>query len=368
MFDPRLPPAQRTPTQFKPHEPPPDIRATFIAPPSTFTTTTFTTAGPLATNHSMPPVQPTTAPSSRRMSGSVGASNVKGVSPSSAKFVDAFAAILPSEPMHAPPRRHGTNPCESQAVGVSPSVSQVVVSALPSSYWCRALESKSTVSAGVQGVIQQLVLPAPPQLSPVMETYLRTQPELAKFFSRQLPPISIADYVARLVAHLHCSMSVFPVAMTYLMRVSRVCWVPTEQFPTAAVSQNALIAFDPLIKATMKSTVTESRVRRAAAQPRGLSGSYANGAAPPVCLLHPLATHRLILAACVLATKYLDDHFYSTQFYSEVGGIAPLELAALEWSLLSLLDFDAYVDEATVAAIVAAMQQHHAEDSARRPS
>eukprot|EP01094_Clydonella_sp_ATCC50884_P012933 TRINITY_DN23221_c0_g1_i1.p1 TRINITY_DN23221_c0_g1~~TRINITY_DN23221_c0_g1_i1.p1 ORF type:complete len:193 (-),score=54.95 TRINITY_DN23221_c0_g1_i1:269-847(-) len=55
--------------------------------------------------------------------------------------------------------------------------------------------------------------------------------------------------------------------------------------------------------------------------------------------------HRVVLACLVVAIKYNDDRFCSNAYYAKVGGVPPRELNRLEVTLLSLLNFDLYVDE-----------------------
>eukprot|EP01094_Clydonella_sp_ATCC50884_P006689 TRINITY_DN158_c0_g2_i3.p1 TRINITY_DN158_c0_g2~~TRINITY_DN158_c0_g2_i3.p1 ORF type:complete len:199 (-),score=73.81 TRINITY_DN158_c0_g2_i3:195-791(-) len=55
--------------------------------------------------------------------------------------------------------------------------------------------------------------------------------------------------------------------------------------------------------------------------------------------------HRIVLACLVAAIKYSDDHFCSNAYYARVGGVSLRELNRLEVALLSMLDFDLYVDE-----------------------
>lgn len=45
----------------------------------------------------------------------------------------------------------------------------------------------------------------------------------------------------------------------------------------------------------------------------------------PGFVLHTQNVHRILLAANVVAAKYLDDFFYKNSFYANVGGV-PLRL------------------------------------------
>lgn len=54
--------------------------------------------------------------------------------------------------------------------------------------------------------------------------------------------------------------------------------------------------------------------------------------------------HRIILASLM---KYNEDDYYSNEYYAKVGGIALKELNRLEYSILLLLDFNIFIDDAT---------------------
>ena len=54
-----------------------------------------------------------------------------------------------------------------------------------------------------------------------------------------------------------------------------------------------------------------------------------------------------ILASMVLAIKYNEDDYYSNKYYAKVGGIGLNELNELEYNLLILLEFNAFIDDDT---------------------
>ncbi len=60
----------------------------------------------------------------------------------------------------------------------------------------------------------------------------------------------------------------------------------------------------------------------------------------PELLLTRLNIHRLIITSLILSVKFLDDLYYSNEYYSRIGGIASSELNRLELAMLSLLKFD----------------------------
>lgn len=55
--------------------------------------------------------------------------------------------------------------------------------------------------------------------------------------------------------------------------------------------------------------------------------------------------HKLILAAFILAIKYNEDNYYSMVFYSKLGGVTPGELNKLEFEFLILIRYNLLVQE-----------------------
>ena len=53
--------------------------------------------------------------------------------------------------------------------------------------------------------------------------------------------------------------------------------------------------------------------------------------------------HKLILAAFILAIKYNEDNYYSMSYYSKVGGISLTELKHLELELLIMIRYKLYI-------------------------
>ena len=55
--------------------------------------------------------------------------------------------------------------------------------------------------------------------------------------------------------------------------------------------------------------------------------------------------HKLILASMLIAVKYNEDDRYSIKFYAKLGGITKTELCSLEYNFISLLNFNLFVSE-----------------------
>eukprot|EP00826_Nyctotherus_ovalis_P065138 TRINITY_DN9569_c0_g5_i1.p1 TRINITY_DN9569_c0_g5~~TRINITY_DN9569_c0_g5_i1.p1 ORF type:complete len:159 (-),score=38.52 TRINITY_DN9569_c0_g5_i1:159-635(-) len=130
-------------------------------------------------------------------------------------------------------------------------------------------------------------------LKPNKDIITSTRPlqtvESANVFSgKNIPTISLDNYIERLKLYINCENVTFSVALIYLQRVQR----KNENF-----------------------------------------------------LLTPYNVHRLFLSCVIVADKYLNDEFLKNSDYAQIGGVSNEELNALEHQLLKLLDFDLFVRE-----------------------
>ena len=55
--------------------------------------------------------------------------------------------------------------------------------------------------------------------------------------------------------------------------------------------------------------------------------------------------YKLILTSMILAIKYNEDEFYSTEFYAKLGGITKVELNLMEYEFINLINFNLFVQE-----------------------
>ena len=55
--------------------------------------------------------------------------------------------------------------------------------------------------------------------------------------------------------------------------------------------------------------------------------------------------HKLILASMIIAIKYNEDEYYSIKFYAKLGGISKSELLMLEYHFISLLKYNLFVNK-----------------------
>mmetsp|Transcript_23812 Transcript_23812/g.71612 ORF Transcript_23812/g.71612 Transcript_23812/m.71612 type:complete len:150 (+) Transcript_23812:381-830(+) len=109
--------------------------------------------------------------------------------------------------------------------------------------------------------------------------------KLTKFHALKPPKISIEAYLERIETYADCSPSCFVVSLIY---IDRLC-------------QGSLMS------------------------------------------LSALNIHRVLITAICVASKFLDDSYYSNGFYSQLGGISLEELNNLEVEFLYGLNFMLYV-------------------------
>jgi len=152
-----------------------------------------------------------------------------------------------------------------------------------------------------------------PLLPSSTERFLPCEESALPFFSARVPGLPLRSYCERLVRYMRASPAVFLVALTYLRRMAN-------------------------------QTMT---VKASAGQPGGAQVSVLTG----------LSIHRMLLAACSIAAKFLDDIFYDTKYYSSVGGVEPGELTRLEWALFRRLDFNVSCFRPDVDAMARMMLQ-----------
>eukprot|EP01095_Lingulamoeba_sp_RSL-Kostka_P004471 TRINITY_DN1571_c0_g1_i1.p1 TRINITY_DN1571_c0_g1~~TRINITY_DN1571_c0_g1_i1.p1 ORF type:complete len:245 (+),score=27.00 TRINITY_DN1571_c0_g1_i1:83-736(+) len=108
------------------------------------------------------------------------------------------------------------------------------------------------------------------------------------FHAIQPPNISIKDYLVRIAKYSNCNETIFILSLIYIDRLM----------------QN--------------------------------NPSYS---------LDILNIHRYIIASSIVATKYINDFFYSNNHYARIGGVSIEELNALEIEFLNLIKFDLYISD-----------------------
>lgn len=112
------------------------------------------------------------------------------------------------------------------------------------------------------------------------------QQEKQIFTSKQIPKISLGDYLTRIVHYTKVEESTLVIALIYIDRICK----------------------------RQKLFLNEYNI------------------------------HRTILASIVVAIKFLEDKYYSNLYYGKVGGVRLDQMNALESEFIDCLDFSLYVD------------------------
>ena len=106
------------------------------------------------------------------------------------------------------------------------------------------------------------------------------------FLMRNIPPISIKDYLERLCKHSKINTSTIILILIYIDRICNI-----QKFKL----------------------------------------TYYN-------------VHKLILASLIIAIKYNEDEYYSNKFYSKLGGVSISEIVFLEYNFISLIHYNLFVN------------------------
>ena len=63
------------------------------------------------------------------------------------------------------------------------------------------------------------------------------------------------------------------------------------------------------------------------------------------CKLSYYNIHKLILGSMMVAIKYNEDEYYSSKFYAKIGGVTLAEICNLEYNFLSLINYNLFVND-----------------------
>ena len=55
--------------------------------------------------------------------------------------------------------------------------------------------------------------------------------------------------------------------------------------------------------------------------------------------------YKLIIASMVIAIKFNEDHFYSSEFYAKLGGISKIEMNSLVYEFVAMINFNLFVQD-----------------------
>jgi len=110
---------------------------------------------------------------------------------------------------------------------------------------------------------------------------------LGSFNAQNPPEVSIADYLARIVKYTPCSAECYLLSLIFIDRIAQIQQIRINSYNV----------------------------------------------------------HRLLLLTILISAKILDDTTVNNKYYSHVSGISIKELNSLECKILTLLNYDLYVNE-----------------------
>ena len=55
--------------------------------------------------------------------------------------------------------------------------------------------------------------------------------------------------------------------------------------------------------------------------------------------------YKLLIASMVLAIKFNEDDYYSSEFYAKLGGISKIEMNSLEYEFATMINFNLYIHD-----------------------
>ena len=109
--------------------------------------------------------------------------------------------------------------------------------------------------------------------------------QLKCFYSKEVPLISIKDYLEHIYKYTKINSSTLVLILIYIDRICNIC----------------------------------------------------------NCKLSYYNIHKIILSSILIAIKYNEDECFSLKFYAKVGGVSLSEILLLEYSFISLINFNLYV-------------------------
>mmetsp|Transcript_1137 Transcript_1137/g.2474 ORF Transcript_1137/g.2474 Transcript_1137/m.2474 type:complete len:237 (+) Transcript_1137:165-875(+) len=118
--------------------------------------------------------------------------------------------------------------------------------------------------------------------------------EITVFHAQKAPAVNVLDYAERIAKYSSCSYCCFVVGVIYMDRFIR--------------------------------------------QQRALQRDFR---------VNSLNVHRLMLSSIMVAAKFLDDFYYSNEFWAKIGGVPNSELNTLELEFLFLTNFELHVKRET---------------------
>lgn len=147
-------------------------------------------------------------------------------------------------------------------------------------YDSEIVEERNPLISSIANVLEHIIVN-----NKNFKSTVTNQLQKLSFFCRQVPQISIEDYLDRIDFYTNCEDSSLIIALIYLDRVT---------------SHGKIILNEYII-------------------------------------------HRLLFTALFVAIKYNEDQYYKIDYYAKTAGISVKELITLENEFVDLVEFDLYI-------------------------
>lgn len=116
-----------------------------------------------------------------------------------------------------------------------------------------------------------------------------------------------------------------------------VCF--TSHYDCAAIHKFRMMSSNTL---SQKQTHVHTHIVHCSLSKTTLSLTH-NLSPPQDFHVHSLNVHRILLSSVMVAAKFLDDFYYSNEFWAKIGGVPNSELNTLELEFLFMTNFDLHV-------------------------
>lgn len=166
-------------------------------------------------------------------------------------------------------------------------------------------------------------------------------------FAVDVPPVSLSDYMARLISRMRCTLECFVYAMCLVRRVS-----------SSAAFQHA--SWAAVQEARQQRRIADHIAKVKGLIPPAHSSSVAQDMDKPMGWI-PLTTrsvHRLFLTALVVSAKMRNDRYFGMTTYAEVTGVSKADLIGMEVALLTNLQYTAAVSTSEYTDMLFSLRHH----------
>ncbi|KAL2919848.1 Uroporphyrinogen decarboxylase in heme biosynthesis [Polyrhizophydium stewartii] len=166
---------------------------------------------------------------------------------------------------------------------------------------------------------------------------------LTRFHARTIPSIDIHGYLTRILKYAPCGSECFLAVIIYFRRMAGSDTLFAS--PTTPTSATPTGTPDAQLDAPASAA---QHLHHQHTPSSGSAADLANGELAPngrhPIVINSYNVHRLLIAGCMVAVKFLSDVFYTNSHIAKVGGLPVQELNRLEIEFLLFNDFNLNVN------------------------